>query len=206
MPGVFTSRGCVACRKQKKKCESENEVPPCFRCKRLNINCIGLGQRRFKFQDESEKVISIHSEKNVSDELYIQRRQQAAKGNYRSLIFNIPSSAVTRLTAAFVRGIDPDADISIHLPWNFGPYLEDVPRHLGVNHALDAATDAIIAGYTCLLSRNRVAEDQHSLRKYSKALKALAETLTEPQSATQSETLCAIQMLMMFEVSKVLPQ
>ena len=199
MPGIFTSRGCTACRKQKKACHAENDIPPCHRCKRLNIDCIGFGLRRFKFQDESDKVIAIHGGKQKQDEKPLVKVSNASKGYTESIVFRTPSSALTRLTAAYIQGIDPHADISIQLPWNFGPFLEDVPPHLGISEALDAATDAATAAYFCLRSQVRPSKDQYSLGKYSKALRALAEALARPQTATATETLCAVQMLMMFE-------
>ena len=100
-----------------------------------------------------------------------------------------------------MQGIDPHEAIAIQLPWNFGPFVEDVPRYLGANESLDAAVDAVVAGYSCLRSRKRAAEDRYSLRKYSKALSALANALSKPETATASETLCATKMLMIFEVS-----
>ena len=127
MPGVFTSRGCVACRKQKKRCQAEDDVPPCTRCKRLDIPCVGFGVRRFKFRDESEKVIAIHGDKNSEEDRSSTSSGNAAvslrsrkdkKDDFRVIVFNAPSSVLTRLIAAYVRGIDPKADIAFQLPWN----------------------------------------------------------------------------------------
>ena len=200
MPGVFTSRGCTACRKQKKACHADNDVPPCHRCKRLNIDCIGLGLRRFKFQDESDKVIAIHtSNQKQEEEKSLVKARNASKGHIGSIVFRTPSSALTRLTAAYIQGIDPHADISFHLPWNFGPFLEDVPRHLGANDSLDAAADAVAAAYSSIRLQIRPSKDTYSLRKYSKALRILAEALAIPETATATETLCAIKMLIVFE-------
>lgn len=99
MVGVPRSRGCIGCRQQKKKVYESppfsfysttysNEQKcivisklPCSRCKRLDIPCVGYGERRFKFQDESQTFIhyqnrnvatpssnSIHSTPALQDE------------------------------------------------------------------------------------------------------------------------------------------
>ncbi|EEA20345.1 hypothetical protein EYB25_007858 [Talaromyces marneffei] len=49
MPGVPTSRGCDACRKQKKKCDAPKPPTKCPRCTRLKIPCTGYGVQRYKF-------------------------------------------------------------------------------------------------------------------------------------------------------------
>ena len=74
MPGVPSSRGCDACRRQKKKVSQSTSItwqpqtpyhplsqhlltrkcdeskPTCGRCTRLGIECAGAGEQRFKFQ------------------------------------------------------------------------------------------------------------------------------------------------------------
>lgn len=209
MVGVPSSRGCVACRKQKKRCHAENNVPPCLRCRRLQIDCIGLGERRLKFQDESEKLASAFGARDASrtpsqpSTALVTRASASVQIGYTDPLPNIwpstpPTSELTRLTAAYVRGVDPHADISVHLPWNFGPFLEDVPQRLGANEALDAAADALLASYACLRSRQHISTSRPTLQKYSKALHALAATLSKP-AASSTETLCAVNMLMIFE-------
>ncbi|EED24246.1 conserved hypothetical protein [Talaromyces stipitatus ATCC 10500] len=49
MPGVPTSRGCDACRKQKKRCDPPEPPAKCPRCTRLQILCTGYGVQRYKF-------------------------------------------------------------------------------------------------------------------------------------------------------------
>ena len=90
-------------------------------------------------------------------------------------------------------------DTNVQLPWNFGPFLEDIPRHLGVNDSLDTAADALIAAYNQFRTTGRAANEL-GLKKYSKALLTLRDCLAEPQKACTTETLCAIMILMVFEV------
>ena len=90
-------------------------------------------------------------------------------------------------------------DTSVQLPWNFGPFLEDIPRHLGLNEALDTAADALVTAYGQLRTTGQ-ATNELGLRKYSRALRALRDCLAEPQKACMTETLCAVTILMVFEV------
>ena len=109
------------------------------------------------------------------------------------------SNDSSRLIAAFAHGVNPMEDTSVQLPWNFGPFLEDIPRHLGLNDSLDTAADALVAAYGQFRTTGR-ATNELGLRKYSRALHTLRNCLEEPQKACMTETLCAIMILMVFEV------
>ncbi|KAF3055360.1 hypothetical protein GL218_09636, partial [Daldinia childiae] len=60
MPGVPSYQGCNACLKQKKKCDKA--MPSCSRCKRLKISCLGTGNLRFKFKDQSESFTLVNNQ------------------------------------------------------------------------------------------------------------------------------------------------
>lgn len=76
----------------------------------------------------------------------------------------------------------------------------DVPRRLGINLALDAASDALVAAHTNFCSNGRFVPEQGFLAKYSQALNALRDILDDPDKAYSSETLCAIMILMIVQV------
>ena len=106
---------------------------------------------------------------------------------------------LTRLTAAFVEGIDPTTDISMQLTWNFGGFLADVPCRLGTNVALDAASDSLVTAYRRFCA-GHVSPGPEVLMKHSRALNALRRSLDDPILAYSSETLCSVMILVINQV------
>ncbi|KAI9706393.1 MAG: hypothetical protein M1836_003398 [Candelina mexicana] len=96
--------------------------------------------------------------------------------------------------------VDPTIDIRYQLVWNFGGYLVNVPRHLGINPALDTASDALVSAHTSYCSSGPAHPGHELWAKYSHALNALREALNDPSTAQSSETLCAIMLLMIVQV------
>lgn len=107
---------------------------------------------------------------------------------------------MTKLTSAFVDKVNLTADIRYQLVWNFGGYLVQVPRRLGTNPALDAASEALVAAHTSFCSTGPTGTGSGVLVKYSRALKALRKALTDPVTACSTETLGAIMLLMIVQV------
>ncbi|RDL40883.1 uncharacterized protein BP5553_00862 [Venustampulla echinocandica] len=195
MPGVPSSRGCDACRKQKKKCSPTDSTPPCSRCRRLGITCVGFGQQRFKFKNEGQRLVLANRPSATpfkNDGCNLNGLAITAAPAYGL------ANSLTRLTSAFVSTVNPSTDLSIQLPWNFGYYLLDIPRRLGTNQALDAASEALVAAYRCFLAGRGVAPNV--LIKHSKALVALRQCLDDPVKAYSSETLCSIMVLMIVQL------
>ena len=208
--------------------------PPCSRCKRLDIPCVGYGERRLKFQDESQTFIQYQN-RNVAtpssnstqstparqDELDIESTatesstlssnspqptpaiQNAHNVEWAAIITPNPTSTLSSLIASFTASIDGrDTDTGHHLAWNFGVFLQDVPRYLGFNEALDAAADALVSGHDHF-RRNASRYTTASvicLRKYSQAVKSLRTCLSTVENACEPTTLCAIQIVMTIEV------
>ena len=147
--------------------------------------CIGRGQRRFKFLDENEK-------------LEARNRGLLAKSN----LPRTPSNELSKLTLAFIFHLDPSIDISVQWISNFGSFLCEVPRHLGTNKALDAASDLMVTSYTSHCAGN-FKPTVETLGKQSKALQELQICLSDPLKAHTSETLCATALLAMTHVRQL---
>ncbi|KAI9749547.1 MAG: hypothetical protein M4579_006832 [Chaenotheca gracillima] len=111
-----------------------------------------------------------------------------------------PSNSMTKLASAFVHKVDPTTDIRYQLVWNFGDYLTEVPRRLGANPALDAASEVLVVAHTDYCSRGHRLPSTELLAKYSHALSLLRDVLDDPFMAHSSETLCAIMILMIVQV------
>ncbi|KAL5087826.1 hypothetical protein Trisim1_007480 [Trichoderma cf. simile WF8] len=187
MPGVPTYRGCDACRKQKKKCDMA--TPACSRCSRLNIPCIGTGQLRYKFKDQTDLQVERSSKKARS------RASGSGSGSGSpSSIASLVSNRDTARSGAFVSLLDindPSYDLAC-----YGPWFKDLPRRLGTNVALDAAVEAMVGFYPHLRRHDQSSLSRGSVVKYVNALQALRTCLNDPQSANKPETLCAVYVLM----------
>ena len=145
---------------------------PCPRCKRLNIACVGLGQRRYKF---------VHDDKAFAlDDNIVQQR--------------VPRSETSAdLTSAFnAVTINPARGIKFNLAWTYGDYLNDVPSRLGANEALDAATDTFVTAVEISFSKRGTNHTSILLEKYGKSLASLRKCLDDPVKVKTPETLCAI--------------
>ncbi|KAH6698283.1 hypothetical protein BKA61DRAFT_709941 [Leptodontidium sp. MPI-SDFR-AT-0119] len=166
MPGVPSGRGCDACRKQKKKCDQSK--PLCARCTRLEIPCVGGGQRRFKFIEEQSRTHYVE-------------------------VFWTPSSDRTMMMGAFCSALgvtDVRYDLSV-----YGGFLKDIPKRLGTNTALDASVEAMtdaFQGMHSLSQKRSVA----ALKSYGHALKTLRESLNDPAESSSANTMCAVYLML----------
>jgi len=108
----------------------------------------------------------------------------------------MPSSRTTLLTKALVGKLKTTDDLRYHLSWTYGGFIEDIPRHLGINEALDASVDALVSTHSSLGSHARGFTSSESLAKYSYALSAMRLYLDDPKKARTVETLCAVMVLL----------
>ncbi|KAM0438617.1 hypothetical protein ACHAPT_001369 [Fusarium lateritium] len=151
MPGTPSSTGCEACRRQKKRCDKIQ--PKCSRCKRLSINCVGNGVKRWKFQSFGVEQ---------------QRLTPAPKRS--------PSNCKTRVASSLVHilGIE---DIRYDLRAFGGKLIPDLPPQLGSSPALDACVSAMVALYR---SRQYHQSKVEALTKYGEALAATRKSMDDP--------------------------
>ena len=177
----------------------------CGRCRRLDIPCVGSGQQRYKFQDESQKLALRNkpsdSSRSSSSQSIITTISDRQSHNVPSapVVLHQPTNALDKLTISFIDNLSPSLDISIQLLGNFGGFLAYVPSRLGRNAALDTAADVLVAAYTRYRSHgcNPTSE---VLVKHSRALNALRKSLGDPVQATSSETLGAVMVLLLCQV------
>ncbi|KAF7597179.1 hypothetical protein BBP40_009519 [Aspergillus hancockii] len=194
MPGVPSGRACEGCRRQKKKCDEQQ--PTCSRCLRLNIPCIGSGQRRFKFQQEYAVAVRPKKDKFKGSSSGPQTSSSSSDEDHRELgrPFAHPTNALTILGQAFVRAIHTSTDLRFNLAWAYGGFLRDIPPRLGTNEALDTAADAVVTMHSSFCVTR--AMSIHALGKYSRALKTLRTYLDDPSKASSTDTLCAVMLLL----------
>jgi hypothetical protein len=159
--------------------------PSCSRCIRLQISCIGSGVRRFTFKDETSLVMATHKDgSNTSSSCSLSPPS----------ISRSPVGQTAIMTSKLVSTLQIE-DFRYD-PTCYGFFLHKIPQRIGVNPALDASVNAIIASHAALYTRER-SPDMFS--KYGQALSTLRTCLTDPALAETPETLCAIYLLTVCE-------
>lgn len=171
------------------KCSQE--TTSCSRCTRLGITCVGSGQQRYQFK--GERCFRTSS-----------TRAREASGNVGEeiapvAILHTPTSELAVLTGSFIDTIKTSTGLRYNLAWAYGGFLDDIPKRLGVNAALDTAVDALIEGHSSLCTRRE--PGIKAFMKYCHALKKLRVNLDNPVTARASETLGAVRLLMICQVS-----
>lgn len=83
----------------------------------------------------------------------------------------------------------------------YGGFLEDIPRRIGANQALDAAVDVLTEATLVLRTRAPSVQMQ---QKYVEALSSLRTTLNSPLDLAAPDILRAIQLLIITQVSFIL--
>ena len=91
-------------------------------------------------------------------------------------------------------------DVKYQLACNFGGFLLQVPTRLGLNQALDAAAGALVASHRRFCAGYHT-PDRETLFRQSLALTALNRSLNDPVQAKSSETLCAVMIMSIQQVS-----
>ncbi|KAJ5759272.1 hypothetical protein N7520_006428 [Penicillium odoratum] len=213
MPGVPTGRACDGCRKQKKKCDEKQ--PTCSRCIRLKLKCVGSGQQRFKFLQEKRFTVSAptvwkrqsyspETISNASDCVFLVAMPTKPEHIHIRLPPSPPTATMTSVSSSlanrFIKTIDRSTDLRYNLWWTFGAYLEDVPRRLGENEALDRAIETLTAAHAGFCGVNRQGATAEALTKYSQALRMLRVYLDNRVHAQSSNTLCAVMVLLVCQL------
>ncbi|KAI9036756.1 Zn(II)2Cys6 transcription factor domain-containing protein [Aspergillus affinis] len=198
MPGVPTSRGCEACRKQKKRCDQEQ--PACGRCLRLGIPCVGGGARRFKFtENRTPDDVSGIWVAQAAPPPRDAPPQRAIVRRAATAIHGAPARALcsetVRLRASLISMLEVK-DARYNLGY-YGPFFALLPCRLGVHPALDAAVAAVTHSAPCLFKQE---SSSLALEKYGRALYMLRLSLHDGAVDLAIETLCTIYLLWISEV------
>lgn len=178
---------------------------PCSRCRRLNIPCIGLGQQRYKFMNDTQSSdsdsVTPNSPRRARPSSQVSRERSTQASAATPVVFWSLSNDHTRRVGAFVDKIKPSTGVKFNLAWTFGNYLVDVPARLGTNDALDKAADAVLTALERFSFSGTPGQmTPRMLEKYTLALAALRTSLDDSVAAKSCETLCAIMLLLMCQV------
>ncbi|CAI6235360.1 unnamed protein product [Periconia digitata] len=178
MPGVPSSRGCKACRVQKKKCDQKH--PACSRCSRLEIPCVERGQQRFKFVEQGPQAPN-------------QVARRLAAGRKVTVVVPDLSNQTDHIRNSFI-----DAFRVSKLGYQFelvgGSLFPEIPKRLGSNDALDQSASALVGAYKYITTGEGEREAQE---KYGMALRTLRVTLQNLKQGATADTLTTIWLLML---------
>jgi hypothetical protein len=160
------------------------------------VTCIGSGQQRYKFKQEHR--FSPPAQKNNGRQMIITLDNKSRLTKKETPPFEIPPTFpnhhLTSLTNSFIGAIKRSTDLRYNLWWSFGLFLEEVPRRIGNNEALDRAVDAVTTIHADFCIRRSISVG--ALSKYSHALRTLSVHLDDPIQAIASNTLCAVMILL----------
>ena len=92
-----------------------------------------------------------------------------------------------------------DSDLRYNLTWAFGNFIQDVPRRLGKNAALDAAATSLALSHVRYSTGRRDAAPEE-IKAYINALKVLRGCLDDAEVARDANTLCAVMLLLFTQV------
>lgn len=151
--------------------------------------CVGAGQQRFQFREE--RRFQGSGDKCAQKQKLKSRREE-------NTCVEVPyqlNTKVTLLANSLLDTIKPSTNLKFNLAWSYGIFLEEIPRRLGKNEALDTSVAALVSAHSDLCSRRREVSID-TLNKYSCALKTLREYLDAPITACATETLCAVMLLL----------
>jgi hypothetical protein len=149
---------------------------------------VGAGQQRYKFKEQHASqngMAMVHNAKSPTRFNII--------GAVKT-VSSSPSNELTLMTNAFVNTMKVYTDLRFNLAWWYGIFLEDIPKRLGRNGALDASVRALTEAHLDFCSRRPASPK--ALVRYSSALRTLRFYLDEPAKACTTETLCAVMVLL----------
>ncbi len=106
-------------------------------------------------------------------------------------------SALTVSLVSAMAVTDPRFDLSV-----YGSFLQEIPRRLGRNPALDASVRALTVAFPSVRNRQHVRHTPTAevLRSYSHALRCLRGCLGDSSLAHAPETMCAVHLVMICQV------
>jgi len=107
----------------------------------------------------------------------------------------MPSNETMLLTDALIGKLKASDDLRYHLTWTYGMYIQEIPKRIGTNEALDTAVAALVSAHSNLGSHPSWVTPPEQLSKYLHALKTFRMSLDDPTKARSAEMLCAINVL-----------
>ncbi|KAG6011279.1 hypothetical protein E4U43_008425 [Claviceps pusilla] len=157
--------------------------PSCSRCLRYGINCVGSGEKKYKFKNAT-----------ITESTPLARSARPRAQVVQNTSPERPlGNELTSTAGAFISILSiSDRQFAVQ---GFGPFLTDVPRRLGRSPILNASAKAFSSAVTAIYSKQTIVE---ALKDYGTALTCVRNAfIADPSLTTQVETLCGVYLLLL---------
>lgn len=142
--------------------------------------------QRFRFVDGTRTLVLRPSASSV-------QQVQHAQPQLRTYT---PNNETLRLSTELSTTISYRSDLRYSISFAWGSTLEQIPRRLGINKALDAAVTTILQDYydVCIGS-NSASPHALGVKYLFRSMELLRGILDDPSQHGQPETLCAVMLI-----------
>lgn len=161
--------------------QCDEAQPSCSRCQKRQIPCIGGGRQRFVF-----KTYGVDHLKKL--------------GSAESSISQTPRSSPDMAVSMSLINKLQNRQSRFEINWAHGSFMDEIPRRTNHSVALAAATEAFMLALPCTEVSHTLS--QRRLRSYTAALGATRLALLHPDEAYTLNTLCAVYLLWICQVSE----
>ena len=125
---------------------------------------------------------------------------QAQQSQLRLLV-RTPSNEISRLSIDMTGRLQQSDDLRHSISWSWGPTLDEIPRRLGRNKALDAAARTILLDHSdACIGDNSVDPYALGVIHLFRTLGILRTILDDPFQRSEAETLCAVMLVSISQV------
>jgi hypothetical protein len=209
----LTRPSCLCCIRSGRTCPGyRNDFETRFQTETVSSFATNMHKDRRRKRDivpilddnseaaEETESLSTHSltiERDPPYRLTVPRFNGAVEGAELLLLaplttIHIGRAAREYLSANLLRFILPSLGEEVS-------YVTHVPCRLGYEVALDHAVQCVVAAFHALNSQS--SSKQKTLSLYMRALNSLQQAIDDPERSLSAETLCATELLCLFEVS-----
>jgi len=168
-------------------------APSCSRCTRLAIPCVGSGQRRYKFMAATDKRTQATGGAGHGSGSSIARSASP-------LSSRLPPNQATQDLSNLISTLQvTDVRFDLRI---CGPFFPEIPRRLGRSQALDASVRALVLAFPSVYTHQYTTD---MYKSYGEALRHLRTALADASTASSPDTLCAVYLIMICQVSIAFP-
>lgn len=186
-------------RARRVKCDETR--PACRRCVSIGRECGYLQSR-----DAPAGATSVASSRRDSRPVFVpiapkSTAQLGSSVQVRDLLLLIPLAARLTPNATASRAVDFETQYHLSRVRNLASYLFELPRMAGHSPTLDNTIECVVAALRNQFMPPNGLDERKALLLYTRSLRDLQLAVRDPKLCLAGETLCATQLLCIYEVS-----